>query len=166
MPNSDQAWEKPSIYSVLIIAVVFALIGWALYVDKLTFTESLLAAVLGVVTWVTRGARPAVVNRIGSNRPPPPPPGTPLPPPIPPPPAPPPPAPRALFVLLMMVVACGAGNKVCAVIDVAHQSCIVLRYLESDGTEREVRLSPDEAKEFAKSAAAKQRLTAGDGGAQ
>lgn len=158
----QEPWEKPSIYSVLVIAIVLGFIGWALHADKLTLTEGLLASVLGVITWVTRGARPAIVNRIGSK---PPPPGD-----APPPPAmPPPPLPRnidppsgptlirraSLFAFACVVLpACGAGGKVCGVVDLAEQACVVVRYLDEQGQKREVRLTPDEARSFAAAAAA------------
>ncbi len=58
---------------------------------------------------------------------------------------------RALvFVLLTLVPGCGHGAKACAVVDVAHESCKVVRYLAPDGTAEE--LTPDD---LAKVAAAK-----------
>ena len=61
---------------------------------------------------------------------------------------------RALLLVALLVVAllpgCGAGAKACAVVDVAHESCKVVRYLSPDGTTEE--LTPDD---LAKVAAAK-----------
>ena len=68
-PEDAEAWEKPSVYSVIVIALVFGLIGYGLYIGKLTWTESLGASVLGLITWVTRGARPPIANKIGPKPP-------------------------------------------------------------------------------------------------
>lgn len=39
---------------------------------------------------------------------------------------------------LLTQTACGAGAKACAVVDVAHESCRVVRYLAPDGTTEEL----------------------------
>jgi hypothetical protein len=64
-PDDPTKWTTPSAYSVIVIVVVLALIGGGLYVGKLTFTESLIAALLGLLTWVTKGARPPIADKIG-----------------------------------------------------------------------------------------------------
>jgi len=47
---------------------------------------------------------------------------------------------RRLFVvaLALALPACGHGAKACAVVDVAHESCRVVRYLAPDGTAEEL----------------------------
>ena len=55
-----------------------------------------------------------------------------------------------VVALALALPACGHGAKACAVVDVAHESCKVVRYLAPDGTAEE--LTPDD---LAKVAAAK-----------
>lgn len=55
-----------------------------------------------------------------------------------------------LALALVGLTACGHGAKACAVVDVAAESCKVVRYLGPDGTVEE--LTPDD---LAKVAAAK-----------
>ncbi len=43
----------------------------------------------------------------------------------------------------------------CAVIDTAQQVCVVVRYIDEVGAVREVRLSPAEARDLARTAAAR-----------
>ncbi len=73
-PEDPEGWTKPSIYSVLVIVLVLGLLGWGIHLGKLTFTEGLIGALLGVLTWVTKGARPPIANKIGPAPPPDPPP--------------------------------------------------------------------------------------------
>lgn len=71
---------------------------------------------------------------------------------------------RALAVVLACMCstyACSAVGPTCAVIDIAHATCTLIRYREDDGTVREVRVSPEEARAFARTAAARHA----DGGA-
>lgn len=63
------------------------------------------------------------------------------------------------------VTACGYGGTACKVIDVAHENCAWLRYLDADGTVKEVAISPDDAREFGRALAAKQAAKP-DGGAR
>lgn len=56
----------------------------------------------------------------------------------------------AILAASLTQAACGAGAKACAVVDVAHESCKIVRYLAPDGTSEE--LTPDD---LAKVAAAK-----------
>lgn len=67
------------------------------------------------------------------------------------------------YVLATANVACGYGGTACKVIDVAHEQCTWLRYLEADGTVKEVPVTQDEAREFGRALAAKK---AADGGAK
>lgn len=55
---------------------------------------------------------------------------------------------------------CGAGAKACAIVDLADHACSVLRYLEDDGTVREVPVSRAEAREFGRAAAKKRAAAA------
>ncbi len=57
---------------------------------------------------------------------------------------------RALLLVVALLSGCGHGSKACAVVDVAHNACSVVRYLAPDGTTEE--LTPDD---LAKVAAAK-----------
>lgn len=69
----------------------------------------------------------------------------------------------ALFAHL---AACGYGATACKVVDVAHANCdLWIRYLEADGTTREVRLTREEATELARATAKKKALEPRDGGA-
>jgi hypothetical protein len=188
-PDDPDGWTKPSIYSVLVIALVLGLLGWGIHLGKLSFTEGLIGALIGIVTWVTKGARPPIANKIGPT-----PPDVPLPQlitpitdegaprdqmvtPRNPPSSDPGGASRPLRLLFRLaprlaialsgaavLAACGHGGQVCAVIDLAHQTCTVVRYLETDGTMREVRLTPEDARDFARTAAAKSAER--DGGAE
>lgn len=46
---------------------------------------------------------------------------------------------RTLLALCAVALSgCGTGAKACAVIDVAHQSCSVVRYLAPDGSTEEL----------------------------
>ena len=45
---------------------------------------------------------------------------------------------RLAVVALALLPACGHGAKVCAVVDVAHDACSVVRYLAPDGTTEEL----------------------------
>ncbi len=71
----------------------------------------------------------------------------------------------AAGALLLGVQACGYGAAACKVVDVVHDNCTWLRYLESDGTERKVQLTQDDAREFGRAVAAKQAAKALDAGA-
>lgn len=42
------------------------------------------------------------------------------------------------FLIVITLPGCGAGAKACAVVDVAHESCQVVRYLAPDGTSEEL----------------------------
>lgn len=57
---------------------------------------------------------------------------------------------RALLLTVVLLPGCGHGAKACAVVDVAAESCKVVRYLAPDGTFED--LTPDD---LAKVAAAK-----------
>lgn len=48
---------------------------------------------------------------------------------------------RALLLVVALLPACGHGAKACAVVDVAHESCRVVRYLAPDGTTEELTAS-------------------------
>ncbi len=67
------------------------------------------------------------------------------------------------------VQACGYGATACKVIDIAQANCVWLKYLETDGTEQQVQLTPAEAREFgramSKKRAAEKAGAAADGGA-
>lgn len=63
-------------------------------------------------------------------------------------------APIILFALALC--GCGYGRPVCQVIDTAADACTVLRYLEKDGTVREVRVPKGELERFARTEAARQ----------
>lgn len=49
----------------------------------------------------------------------------------------------------------GWGKTTCNVVDAAQAACTVLRYMGEDGKVHEVKLSPEEANEFGRAAAAK-----------
>lgn len=68
MSTESEGWQKPSPYSVAVIVAVLGLLGFLAYVGKLTVTESIVGAVIGVITWVTKGARPAAADKIGAKR--------------------------------------------------------------------------------------------------
>jgi hypothetical protein len=72
---------------------------------------------------------------------------------------------HVLVFLSALLLACGAGAKVCAVVDLAQHACTVLRYLEEDGTVHEVRVTPEEAREFARAVSKKRASEKLDGGA-
>lgn len=75
---------------------------------------------------------------------------------------------RAIIALVaLMLVGCGAGAKVCAIVDLAQHTCNVIKYLGPDGKEHEVRVTREEASEFAAQMEAKraaERAAASDGG--
>lgn len=72
---------------------------------------------------------------------------------------------RATVALVaLLLVGCGAGAKVCAVIDLAQHACTVVKYLDDDGKEKQVTVTPEEAKAFAKAMSAKRAAEAADGG--
>jgi len=52
------------------------------------------------------------------------------------------------FLIVITLPGCGAGAKACAVVDVAHESCQVVRYLAPDGTTEE--LSAEDLADLAK----------------
>lgn len=52
-----------------------------------------------------------------------------------------------LVAFVVVLAACGHGAKACAVVDVAHESCKVVRYLAPDGTVEE--LSPQDLADVA-----------------
>lgn len=52
-----------------------------------------------------------------------------------------------LLALFVSLSACGTGAKACAVVDVAAESCKVVRYLAPDGTVEE--LSPQDLSQLA-----------------
>jgi hypothetical protein len=63
-----------------------------------------------------------------------------------------------------LLTACaGWGKTTCQVIDAAKEACTVVRYMDDDGREKEVRLSPEEARELGKAASARQAASR-DGG--
>lgn len=49
----------------------------------------------------------------------------------------------------------GWGKTTCNIVDAAAQACTVIRYMGEDGKVHEVRLTPEEANELGRSAAAK-----------
>lgn len=110
-PPGEETWERPSKYSVAVIAIVFGLLAWLLHTGKLSVTEGLIGAVMGVLTWVTRGARPPIANKIGK---PPSPPTTPEPPPTQPDIGGPRGLPRAALIAglcaLVLAIACAASS--------------------------------------------------------
>lgn len=68
-----------------------------------------------------------------------------------------------VFLGGMTLGACGYGKPACAVIDVLHQNCVWIQYLE-DGKEKRVRVSRQELEELGKRASARQQVQdAGDG---
>lgn len=76
---------------------------------------------------------------------------------------------KSLFVLLAIVAvgatACGHGKTACAVVDAADKACTVVRYMEPDGTVREVQVDRDEVNAFGRQAAARKRNAAPPGSA-
>ena len=52
------------------------------------------------------------------------------------------------FLIVITLPACGAGAKACAVVDIAAESCKVVRYLAPDGTTEE--LSAEDLADLAK----------------
>lgn len=68
-------------------------------------------------------------------------------------------------LLLTHVTACGHGATACKAIDIAHENCVWLKYLEEDGSERQVKLTPQEAREFGRAMAKKRAVEERDGGA-
>lgn len=52
-----------------------------------------------------------------------------------------------LVAFVVVLAACGHGAKACAVVDVAHESCKVVRYLAPDGTVTE--LTPTDLEQVA-----------------
>ena len=54
----------------------------------------------------------------------------------------------AFLTVITMQTACGHGAKACAVVDVAAESCKVVRYLAPDGTTEE--LSAEDLADLAK----------------
>lgn len=83
------------------------------------------------------------------------------------------PNPSSVFILVgalsvvSAIQACGYGKPACEVIDIAQANCTWLRYLESDGTVKQVQLTPEEAREFGHTMAAKRATEARlDGGAK
>jgi hypothetical protein len=69
--------------------------------------------------------------------------------------------PRFIVSLVaLFLVGCGVGGKVCSVVDLAHHACTVVKYLGPDGKEHEVKLTPEEARELAMEAEAKQAARA------
>lgn len=76
-------------------------------------------------------------------------------------------APRGAGIMLAAIFApltsaCGAGQKACAVIDVAEQGCTWLRYLEPgpDGSVAQVAVTPDEVYRFAHEVSVKRAMQA------
>jgi len=72
---------------------------------------------------------------------------------------------KSLFVLLLAIAAvgataCGHGKTACAVVDAADKACTVVRYMEPDGTVREVQVDRDEVNAFGRQAAARKRNAA------
>lgn len=68
--------------------------------------------------------------------------------------------------LLFGLEACGYGKTACDVIDIADKNCVWLKYLEEDGSKREVKLTPQEARDFGRAMAKKRALEQHpDGGA-
>lgn len=57
------------------------------------------------------------------------------------------------FLIVITLPACGAGAKACAVVDVAHSSCSVVRYLAPDGSVEELTATDLEQVAAAKRAA-------------
>jgi len=70
-----------------------------------------------------------------------------------------------LALVAIMLVGCGAGGKVCAIVDLAQHTCTVLKYLGEDGKPHEVRVTPEEAREFAAQVEAKRAAEKADAGA-
>jgi hypothetical protein len=71
----------------------------------------------------------------------------------------------ALVLVLTLQTACGAGAKTCAVVDVAAESCKVIRYLGRDGSVQE--LTSDDLEQLAaarRAARGASPSTAGTGG--
>ena len=76
---------------------------------------------------------------------------------------------RAITALVaLLLVGCGAGAKVCAIVDLAQHACNVIKYLGPDGKEHEVRVTREEATEFATKMEAKRAAerAAADAGAR
>jgi hypothetical protein len=61
-------WQKPSVYSVAVIVAVLAFVGFLSFTGKLSIPEGVIGALLGVITWVTNGARPPIVDKIGASK--------------------------------------------------------------------------------------------------
>lgn len=66
-------------------------------------------------------------------------------------------------MLVAHTTACGYGATACKVIDIAQANCVWLKYLEEDGSEQQVKLTPKEARDFGR-AMAKKRAAELDGG--
>lgn len=64
---------------------------------------------------------------------------------------------------LSTIIACGAGAKACAIIDLANHACTVVKYLDDDGKVKEVPVTQEEAREFAKAAAKKRAQERAEG---
>ncbi len=72
---------------------------------------------------------------------------------------------RAIVALVALwLVGCGAGGKVCAIVDLAQHACTVLKYVGPDGKPAEVRVTPEEATAFAQQMSAKRAAEARDAG--
>lgn len=56
-------------------------------------------------------------------------------------------------VLFAALASCGYGAAACKIIDTAHDACTVLRYMEADGTVREVHVTREELAELGRAAA-------------
>ena len=64
----------------------------------------------------------------------------------------------ALMVIGLGIISepgCGYGKPACTVIDAAHEACTVIRYLDKDGTVREVSITPSELQTLGLAAAAR-----------
>lgn len=66
------------------------------------------------------------------------------------------------LITIATIAACAAWDKkTCAAIDLAHQACTVVKYLDDDGNEKQVSMTPEDAKQLGRAKAA-----ARDGGAR